>query len=430
MMRWLSILLLLLTLGVAGTARAGSAMRLGEAFQRAVRQSETLGMKAAEIDAMRARYQQTLGTALPSLNVNATEMIQDTPTGGDETIAGTYMRRSRPEVAVGLRQPLFNGLRELHGLKSAGADRERARHDHARALQALYFDVATAYDTVLRFERELTIQRALRNVLAARDLELHERIRLGKSRLTEALTTEATLAATEAAMEKTRGLVAVAREMLGFLQGMPATEPLVEEPYADAILRDLEGLVVSARARPDVDAAESAARAAKQRVAVEKSGYAPSLDVASNYYPYRVGFQKDMRWDVLFSLKVPVFQGGIVRGKVREAQARHQQSVLAQELVTRQAERETRAAFDERTALLAEHRALARAVTKAKANVDLITEEYRLGLVNNLEVLQALKDLYDRQLEATRAHFEVRRATRELLLAAGALPIDGAGIVQ
>ena len=102
-------------------------------------------------------------------------------------------------------------------LKIAGAEKKRNALNLERARQLLVSDVARAYYTILELERELTILQSLRGTLLKRGAELRERIRLGKSRESEALTTESELAMSEADAERIRGQILVARDTLGFL---------------------------------------------------------------------------------------------------------------------------------------------------------------------------------------------------------------------
>lgn len=409
-----------------GNAHAAETLTLEEAFLRAYTRSETLEIREQDIRIAEAHYLQALGTVLPQVQVSASELIQDTApvAGGGDAIGQTFTRRSRPEVAVNLRQPLFQGLREFNALKVSGAERLRNTHQRDRARQILFADVARAYYTVLELENELRILQNLRSTLLKRATELKGRIDLGKSRPSELLTTESETASIEADLEGTKGRILTARDYLGFLVGEAATERLVDEfsVPSQSKIGKVETYLPRGDERPDLNASEEAVRLAKGRLDYEKGGRYPTLDFEGNYYPYRVGFQKDIDWDVNFLLTVPIFKGGATRGRIREAAALHKQSELAHDEALRRAELEIRQAYNKLATSRAREAALRRAEMKAGANYRSLGEEYGLGLVNNLELLQSLRDWQQKKIAANRAHYETKLEYLGLRVAIGDLP--------
>ncbi|MBI4239061.1 MAG: TolC family protein [Deltaproteobacteria bacterium] len=423
MLHRLCCLCLLFCCPLISWARPESGLSLAEAFQRAVQQSEQLAMKDEDINVAAARYRQALGTALPQLSGRVAETVQDTAGGGDpSSIGSTFTRRSRPEVALTLRQPLFQGLREFVALRNAGTEARQNRLLRHRAEQLLYADVARAYYAVLEAEAEVAIHRELRDTFARRVAEIQERIDLGRSRESERFGAEAQLAGSDAELEGARGRVRDARDLLGFLTGHVVTERLHDRTPRSSGLPPLAPLLATAAGRSDVDAQAEAARRAKGQVAYERGGYLPTAELQANYYPYRAGYLSDIKWDATVALNVPIFQGGTTRGKVREATAKWLQSKLAHQEVQRRAQLEVRQQHDAlRTARHREH-ALHRAAAKAGANYWAQAGEYHLGLVTNLDVLQALRDWQTQRLAANAAHFQTKVARLLLDVAAGETP--------
>jgi outer membrane protein TolC len=400
-------------------------LTLRECFEKALQQSETLGIREESIRIAEAHYLQALGTVLPHLNVKATETIQDTEGAfSDGEVGRTFTRRSRPEVAVTLKQPLFQGLREFRALKVSSAEKRKNAFERDRAKQLLFFDVARAYYTVLELEEERRILHSIRGTFLKRIEELKERIRLGKSRESEILTTESQLASLEAEIERVRGSVKTAREMLGFLIGEEAAAKLADEFRVPASVKPLESYIASLSSRPDLTASHEAVRFAQGRLSYEKGGRLPTVDLEANYYPYRVGFLSDIDWDLLFTLNIPIFQGGATRGRIREAEALLKQSELSRQEGGRRAETDLRQAYHDLATARSREAALRRAEAKAAANYRAQSEEYRLGLVNNLEVLQALRDWQDRRREANLGRYETKLTYLQLLMTSGELTTE------
>lgn len=422
-------LLLLVSLAAGflpGSLAAEPVLTLRESFQRALVRSESLAVQEENIRIAEAHVMQARGLVLPHVSVNASELIQDTSTesaaAGDGSVGNTFTRRSRPEVAITLNQPIFHGFRGLNALKIAGAEKKRNTLDWERARQLLFADVARTYYTVLEIERELGIHQSIRSTLVKRTGELQGRIDLGKSRASELLITESELASNEADIERTRGAVLAARDALGFFIGEEATAPLKDEFPTPSKTPALASYVDVRENRPDYGATQEEVRLAKGRVAFEKGDLFPRVEMEANYYPYRVGFLSDIDWDLNFTLNFPIFRGGLTRGRIREAKAELKQSELTRDETSRRAELEIRQSYHTFIAARTEESALRNAENKAGANYQAQISEYDLGLVNNLDVLTSLRDWQNKRLDTNRAYFRTKLRYLELLVAAGELP--------
>ncbi len=378
-------------------------------------------MQEADIQLAEGHYRQALGNILPDASVEASELVQDSANtaaaGG--TVDNTFTKRSRPAVAVTLTQPLFQGFREFHALRRSRAEREKNQLLWQRAQQLLFGDVAQAYYAVLQSEQELRIQESIVATLRTRLDELQERIKLGKSRLSEFLTTEAELAFSRAAIEQTRGVVQANRSLLAFLIGYPAPARLADGtlPKAQPTLRDW---MTTATARPDIYASRAGTRMAHEKVKYTQGALYPKLGVTGNYYPYRTGFQQDIRWDVNFTLSVPLYSG-VTYGDIKTAKVELAQARLAEQLAERQALLEVEQAYHQFTAARAQTAALYIAEEKARANFEALTEEYRLNRVNNLEALDGLRQWHSKRIEANRARYQAKLAYHTLEIASNQL---------
>lgn len=429
-MKIISILFGLVLIGVVSLhAEDKAILKLYEAYQMALVQSESVALQEETIRIAEAHYLQALGDVLPHMDVNATELIQDTGGGSaaGSSIGTTFTRRSRPEVAVNLTQHLFQGFREFRTLRVSGAEQERAQLQRDRARQLLFSDTARAYYTVLEVEQELQIRQAIQKMLHQRVSELQQRVQLGKSREGDLLATEAQLASVQAQVEKDKGLVSTARDYLGFLVGREVTERLLDEFEVPRQNPPVESYVAKLTGRPDIGASWASVTMAKGQLSYEKGGRYPTLDLSANYYPYRVGFQSDIDWDLNFSLKVPIFQGGATRGKIREARAELKQAELTRQLTTRQAELEVRQAYHTLASAESQEALFHKAEQKGEATYHSLRDEEQHGLVNSLDVLEALRQWQDQRLQANQSRFQTKLNYLQLLVATGDLSQVGTG---
>src|SRR5205823_1783680 len=87
------------------------------------------------------------------------------------------------------------------------------------------------YYSVLLLEGRLQDLQSLADLLGDRIKELRQRVRLGKSRDSEAVTVESELAGVEAQMEGVKGQAAVARQDLSYLVDADLTQSQLADPF-------------------------------------------------------------------------------------------------------------------------------------------------------------------------------------------------------
>ncbi|MBI4208353.1 MAG: TolC family protein [Deltaproteobacteria bacterium] len=416
MKRWAWLLIFF-----AATAKAEEAsLTLEQCFQETLEQSESLAIQDESIRIAQAQYQQALGSVLPHLALQASNRFQDTVNDGSNgTVSSTFTRSSTPEAAITVTQPLFQGLREFQSLKIAHAEEKRTSLEKDRATQLLYLDVAQAYITTLKLEKDLEILNEIQQTLHQRLQELQERIRLGKSRESEILSIRSELARTKGEIEKTRGLAQSARDLLSFFRGKETDEPLVDEITTPAEIPSAESFLAPLPFRSDLQAIEQEVEIAQGRLLYEKGARWPTVDLGGNYYLYRVGFWEDIDWDVTLSLNLPLYYGGEIKGRIREAQATLRQAELARREALRRGDLEVRQVYNNWTASEALKKSLEESESYAASDYQSHVKEYRDGWVNNLDVLQALRDWQERQREWNGAFFQTKLDYLQLKVATG-----------
>lgn len=401
---------------------------LDNCFLMAVRHSESLQMKDELINQAAAKFKQALGTALPQITFKANELIQDVPAsdvaanpGG---ISTTFLRRSTPYTQLNLTQPIFSGFKEFRAIAAGRAMQSRTKHEKMRAAQLLYQDVAQSFYAVIQLQNDMGILQRQRGTLARRVNELRERVTVGRSRASEITSAEAQLANTDASLAETRGTVAVAWEMLEFLTGLEPSSSL-HDPFSTQRGESIDHFLSKSDVREDVLAAQDAITEASNTVGVAKSGHYPNVALSANYYPYRVGFYNQIKWDTTFTLSLPIFTGGTVTAQVKEAESKLKASTLNEQLSRRQSEKDIRSAYSTWKSGLDQAAAYARASAKNRANFEAQRADYQNNLVPNLEVMQALANWQDSERRANQLKFQSRLNYVQLLVAAGMIPTLG-----
>lgn len=414
-MRW-ALFFTLLFLFSSPVWAADDVLSLKQAYASALQSNENLAIQGQNENIAKAHRTQAWGTVLPHFDAAASENIQDT----SSTSNSDFTRRSRPQVSIGVNQPLFQGFREFHALRVSGSEIKEQSLTTTRTKQTLFAEVTQAYYTVLALESERTILESALGTLKQRDSELDDRVKLGKARETETLEVRSEKAALQAQLEEVIGNVKSARENLAFVAHVPTQAKLRDDfPLPQGPI-DLSAENASRRA--DVLAANEAQKLARANVGYQRAGALPFLNLASNYYAYRVGSQANVDWDVILSLKVPLLHGGENRGKIREAQAQYAQAKLRASLADRQATTEAKQAWFEFNGQLKKWAQSAEAQRLANQVYSRQAEDYRNGVVNNLDVLESLRLWQTRRLDASSAFYQAKLKLLAYKLALGELP--------
>ena len=373
-------------------------LTLKQCFEKAVQQSETLKIQGENVAQSKARYQQATSGILPTIKWNWTNTTQDTSgvstgsSGGDQTLA----RRSRTDSRFFLNQRLFSGFKESAGRRSIAAEEKQRLFLLNRENVTLFQDVASTFYDIIRAESDLKNIRTILGLSDERDKELKSRARLGKSRETEILSSESQRASLKSKEVTIQGNLAIARERLSYLVGEDITQtPLIDEMTLPESPLTIEEALKQSELRSDIQAAIQNVESMRYGIKVARADFWPAAGVIGNYYTQRSGFLRDVDWDVVLSVDVPLFQGGLVSGRVKEARSKWKQAQMELSQLRRLIQTEVKQAHLSLTSTLAEATSLKESHDKADRSYEALVKEYRLGLVNNLEVLQALNTLQD-----------------------------------
>lgn len=402
------------------TARRLAPVGLDECYRLALSHGLEMSLADRDIDAARARYTQALGFVLPKVAFVGSETLQDSVSFGG-VFGNSASKMSQPQAVFGASLPLFQGLKEVAALRAGPVDRRLQEQKKREAQRLLFLDVARAFFTAIKIDRDISRTTQMIGIYRERVEELGRRVDLGKSRESERASQKAELAFLTAELEKLRGDRAVAYEVMSYFTGQEPQPPLSDRSALYRGSLTLSGYLALANERADVAASKETSHLDRGRIAATRASLLPNAALQSNYYPYRSGFLEDSKWDVVLSVKVPLFDLQSF-GELKESRAVAKQSELRAEQKKRIAESEVRKAF---AAYAASHSTLSKyqsAAGAAQASYDLMQKDYALGLVTNLDVLQAQKALLDAMRARDDAQIAERMDWAELQAASGRTP--------
>lgn len=379
---------------------AAEALTLDDYFAHALERSEVVATQSELIRQAEERYQQAGAALRPTLSGVASYTWLDK--GARDTTANPTRQ---PNARLTATQPLFRGFREFASMRQTQALVGAQDEDYRNAQTLLFKDVTQNFYDVLSLEQDLWNLHEQINQNLEREKELRDRVRIGRSRSGEMLTVQSTISTLRAQVEQLQAQLATAREAFAFLSGLPASTPLRDTESLPTNLDTIETYLARLELRPDVRAVQHRLTAARENVAVARGARQPSLDLNANRYLERKGNLEDVDWDVQLALTIPLYTGGSLQSQVREAVSQSTQAELNASQVRRQAEQEIRSVYQSVLLDRSQIEALEMATAAARKNYEVQRHDYSLGLVTNLDVLQALTTYQENQRALDRARY-------------------------
>lgn len=372
---------------------AASPRTLDDCYRAALARNETIAAQKELVIQARENVKQAVGAVLPSVSAIGSWVKQESP--GSGTLQQSFAPTTQTTARITGTQPIFHGAREWAALAQLKRLRNASEQAEKQAEIQLWRDVAAAFYGVLAVERDIQILAEELKAYDGRIAELEQFERIGRSRTSEVLTAKAGRASFEASQIQAQGAVSQARETLALLTGLPADTPLADENGELSQPEPLDAWLKAVEERPDVAAARERLEAAKSGQWVATGALLPGLDLIGNYYLKRPGLLDNVHWDAQLALTIPIFTGGQTLSRIREAKSVRRQTEDDLSLTRRAAAADIRTLHARLSADWGQTKALASAVQLAQASYDDQVQEYREGLVTNIDVLTALNTLQD-----------------------------------
>jgi outer membrane protein len=351
--------------------------------------------------------------------------------GESEYDSGTYTLKLTQPL---FRWPLFLEVNQTKNLQ------KRADVDLELAKQELILRVAQAYFTALASKESLAFANAEKT-----DIELlHERANVkhksGIAPVTDLYDARARLASANAQVIKTesdlRDALQGLREICskGFTELKDLRERLpMEMPLPDDVGHWVK---VGLERNLKLKIQQSNSEVARIEVERQRAGHYPSLDVVGRYYRQDTGGSLfgggsivDTQ-DVMLELNIPIFEGGLIRSKTREAKERF---FVAGENLERQRRtviRHVSSAYDGIKTAKSRAEALEKSIEAQTYVLEAKQQGYRSGIYTSLAVLDASRDLYLLRRDFAQSRYDYVFNTMRLKQAMGTLGDDDLIIVN
>ncbi len=397
----------------ADTADKNPPLALEDCYNLALKQSELIAIDAEQIKIAQAHFLEAFGTIMPQVSFSHTETRNKS---SNTSLNRTY------EAKFTFTQDLFSGFKEFAAIKGGGFEKNQRQKEKWRAEQLLFVDVSDAFYLLLEIQQDLNALKTTEFALIDRVKELKTRENIGKSRTSEVVTTEYQLYNLEAEIQLDRNQELLVRQLLEFLIGRPFDQ--IRESKFDFNIKPESQYLAEASFRPDVQAAYYAWRLDQEKITIAKSGFLPQVSLQGDYFSHRSSSPTDSKWDTLLTVNVPIFEGTTTYGQVKEANSVAKQSGLLYTRAGRLAIQDIHDAYINMQISIDRKKTLGKALKSAELSYHLQTQDYKLNVVNNLDVLTAIQNLQDVRRSYIHTSYESKRFYWQLLAAAGEINPD------
>jgi outer membrane protein TolC len=181
-------------------------LTLSKAYELALKRSEELGMKSEMIEAAKAHFYQAFAGILPRVSYHADHFRQDSDENASSQDGSTrnFTRETSDEGYFSLSQSLFGGFKDFAAIGAAGSEKAQRRYELERARQVLFQNVMEAFYGVLQAQKDREIFEKTQKLHEDRIGELKGRVKLGRSRESEMLTSTVDLKLAAADVEESK----------------------------------------------------------------------------------------------------------------------------------------------------------------------------------------------------------------------------------
>ena len=394
--------------------------------------------KSAEFSYLSGKEIKVQGRAalLPNISINAqtnwNEYYQNGELRNEYNNFNTSARLSQPLI----RLDSWFKYRQSKFLTDA------AEADFAYSQQALIVRTAELYFNVLRAIDNLSAARSEEKAIKKQLDQIRQRYEVGLSAVTEVQEAQLAFDLSLASRTRVEGEVYTAKESLNALVGR-------EIISLDGLVNDLNvsNPVPASKeewARKAVEnnfrlqAANLRKFASKNNARSVASNHLPKVDIVgvqteseTNQYSFD-GFNTGGGFNITvpdetqrdtysLQLSMPIFQGGAVISRTKQAYAESNKSSEDALFAERNVIQDVRSQYSNVVTLVANLRAQKQAVVSASSALEATRVGYEVGTRNIVDLLQAEKNLYSAERNLSNAKYDYLITTLRLHLAAGTL---------
>jgi len=433
-------LLLTVVLLVTATAQAADLL---EVYRDAAGYDAAFASAKAALEAGREKLPQGRAGLLPTVGLSANTVWNELtyaarPSSGD--VPANYNSNA---WGISLSQPLFR-WQNWASYKQAELAVAQAETQYVAARQDLVVRVAQAYFDVLLAQETLITAQAQKSAIAEQLASAKRNFEVGTATITDTHEAQARydlISAQEIAADND---LLVKRHVLRMLTGKegqalktlrPGLE--IKRPQPDDIA---QWVSAAEQGNLAVQASQAAYEIADREVSKQRGGHLPTLDLVASRG--RSSLQTTMALGIVrpgsdtdsttigLQLAVPLFAGGAIASRGREAVALRDKARSDLDNARRQAALQARQAYLGVTSGLAQVKALEQGLVSSRSALESNRLGYEVGVRINIDVLNAQQQVYSTQRDLARARLDTLAAQLRLKASSGTLAEEDVAAVN
>lgn len=403
--------IVMLVAGSAGAETAGTTTSLKELVLSAIRTNERVGIADSEIRRAQADRKLARSAILPRLDLNGNYTFYGSEASIELSPDEKFVIRPSQDWAwsADLRQTLFYGLRPWRAKNIAKLNQDIAELDKRTVINNLTLEVARSYLTTRAAEEELGVRKVALEQIEGQLHVAERRYEVGEGTIADVARWKAEVAGAKQAFVVARGDAEFARHSLARLCGVDELGTLAKLGKVPIPDGDTDTLISTAYSdRWEMKTLADQLEAAGLWIKLEKGAWLPELDASAQYFQQKAAFPSQGWASLVFSLRVPIYDGGVTAANVAKAKEDLRQAeLLGQTLRRTIADEVDRARIAYRAAEAALVAARERS-TAAKEAYRQVEAAFRVGEASSVDLLDVTTEATD----AETTHI-VARAQRE-----------------
>ena len=423
---------ILLSLTLFGTARGED---LSQVYQLAEKSDPQYREAEASYQATLEKRPQALAQLLPNVNLSANTSWNEQTISSAFNFAGSGNDNSvgfnSHGYQLNLDQPLFRWDRFLQ-FQQTDSIINQSNAQLLAAKQDLIIRVSEAYFNLLAAHDNLDFARAEKLALSRQLDQAKQRFEVGLTAITDVQEAQAgydrAVASEIAAENNIDNTREVLREIIGVYLG--DYSPLGENmPLVSPEPDDIDKWTSMAQEQSlTVIAAIYAVDTAREEIKIRQAGHFPTLDLSAgagyNKSGGRFGASKIHTTDVGVQLNVPLFSGGSVSSRVREAVQLLNQQLLSLEQARRSAQSDTRQAYLGVISGISQVKAFKQALVSSETALKATEAGFEVGTRTAVDVVASQQALLQARRDYSQSRYNYVLDTLRLKRAAGILSSD------
>lgn len=430
----------LISLSALLLAMPGQSETLQQALDQAFQTNPALAAQRADVGVAREQLNQARGARAPTVELSGSTTFESLDS--NQPIAFNTGENKLAAAQLSATLPVYTGGQINAGIAQAQAGILAADAQFDGVAQDLILNVVTAYVDVIR-DREAIRIRA--NSVALLEEQLRaatDRFDVGFATRTDVKQAEARLQGARASLAGAEAQLEASLSIYELFVGQPAGD-LVPVPGAPTLPDNFELSLQAALAdNPDLKALREAERAAEQGVKSARGATRPSVSIVGSASVQETFDQeataisptmgiitlpadnyRDTQLRLMAQGSVPLFQGGVLRSRVRAARLERDQARLQTVNAERQIAASVAQAWYSNIAAEQAITASELQVEAAEIAYEGAQEELSVGTRTTLDVLDQEQQLLEARLGLINARRDAYVASHQLLRAMGKLAL-------